>query len=484
MNIVQTPREDHQVELLVDIEPEKLEAARRRAARKIAEKGKIPGFRPGKAPYEVVRRAYGDSAINEEAIELLVDEVYPQLLDESGIEPAAPGSLQNIVSLDPPQFKFLVPMQPTVTLGDYRSVRREYTWQAPSEKEVNEQIDNLRRMYGKTETVERPAEKDDYMSVDITARDSKAEEGAEPLLNRTGYALVVGREAKDDEFPFSGFGQKMIGLKANDETSLKHKFAKDASDENFAGKTVLFELKVRAVRAVTLPELDDEFAKKTGMGETLEDLRRQMRENLEKESRDEYDDKFFTELLDEIKASAVIKYPPQVLEHETEHVLTDLKRRLAEQGADFDTYLRIRETTLEKFTEEEAHPTAIKRLERGLVMDEIARLEKLQPDEKIVAEAFQQRWASLAAYDQEFAKLTQNGTRASKELINAVVSDAAGSVMTRMVLERLKQIAAGEAPSLESEPTAEAESATGEAAPAAEAKPKKRKSAKKAEPAE
>lgn len=484
MNIVQTPREDHQMELVVDVEPEKMEAARHRAARKIAERGKIPGFRPGKAPYDIVRRTYGDAAINEEAIELLVDDIYPQVLKESGLEPAAPGSLQDILKLDPPQLKFLIPMRPTVSLGDYRSIRREYAWQAPDEKQVEEQIDNLRRMYGKTETVERAAEKDDYMSVDITARDSKAEAEAEPLVNRTGYALVVGREAKDDEFPFPGFGQKVIGLKPGESSTLKHKFAKDAADENFAGKTVLFELNVRTVRAVTLPEMDDEFAKKTGLGQTVEELRQYMRENLEKESRDEYDDKFFTELLDEIKATSIIKYPPQVLEHETEHVLADLNQRLAEQGADFDTYLRIRETTLEKFTQEEAHPVAVKRLERGLVMDEISRQEKIEPAEEAVAEAFQRRWASLAAYDQEFAKLTKNGTQASRELINAVAADAAGSVVTRMVLERLKQIATGEAPSLEDGAASAAEGAAGEAAPAAEAKPKKRKSAKKAEPAE
>lgn len=473
--------------MLVDVEPEKMEAARHRAARKIAEKGKIPGFRPGKAPYDVVRRTYGDAAINEEAIEILVDEIYPAALQQANIEPAAAGALEDVVRLDPPQLKFRVPLMPTVDLGDYRAVRQEYTWQPPAESAVDEQVENLRRMYGKTETVERPAEKDDYLSVDIIARKAKAKEGEEPLLERKGYALVVGREEKDDEFPFPGFGKQVIGLKPGENATLSHKFPKDFSDETFAGKTVSFELTARAVRAVTAPDLNDEFAQKTGLGQTVEEFRAHLRENIEKESRDEYDDTFFSAVIDQIKSGATLKYPPQVVEHEVEHVLEDIKHRLADQGADFDTYLKIRETTLEKFTADEAQPVAIKRLERGLIMDEIARAEALRPSDEAVQQEFQQMWASLAAYDKDFAKMTKNGTRASQELINAVASDAAGRLTTRLVLDRLKAIATGQAPALETadKPTSEtADKPAAEAAPAeAQEKPKKKKTAKKAESA-
>lgn len=480
LKIETTPREDHQIEMLVDVEPEKMESARHRAARKIAEKGKIPGFRPGKAPYDVVRRSYGDAAINEEALEILVDEIYPAALQQANIEPAAAGALEDVVSLDPPQLKFRVPLMPTVDLGDYRSVRQEYVWQAPAESQVDEQVENLRRMYGKTETVERAAEKDDYLSVDIIARQAKAKEGEDPLLERQGYALVVGREEKADEFPFPGFGKKVVGLKPGESVSLSHKFPKNFSDETFAGKTVSFELSARAVRAVTLPEMNDEFAQKTGLGQTVEEFRAHLRENIEKESRDEYDDTFFTGVIDQIKAGATLKYPPQVVEHELEHVVEDIKQRLSEQGADFETYLKIRETTLEKFTENEARPVAIKRLERGLVMDEIARAEALRPADEAVQQEFQQMWATLSAQDQEFAKMTKNGTRASQELINTVASDAAGRLITRMVLDRLKAIATGQAPALEAATQPAAESAPVEA----EAKPKKKRAAKKAESAE
>ena len=93
MKIETQPREDHQVNLIVEVDAEQMEIAKHKAARKISERTKIPGFRPGKAPYDVVRRYYGESAITEEAVEVLVDQIYPDVLKEAGVQPAAAGSL-------------------------------------------------------------------------------------------------------------------------------------------------------------------------------------------------------------------------------------------------------------------------------------------------------------------------------------------------------------------------------------------------------
>jgi trigger factor len=483
LNIVTTPREDHQMEMLVEIELEKMEAARRRAARKIAEKTKIPGFRPGKAPYDVVRRYYGDAAITEEAIELLVDEVYPAALKDAAIEPAAAGQLENVESLEPPKFKFVVPLAPTVDLGEYKSVRVPYTWQAPGEEEVEKEIENLRGMYAKTESVDREVQDGDYVSASVVGRKIKAKDDEAPLLERNGFAFVAGRAETEEEFPFPGFAAKMIGSKIDETRNFTHKFAKDYSNEELAGQNVVFEATIKAVRAVQKPELNDEFAKKTGLGQSVEELRQRMRENVESESRAKYDDEYFTQVIDLVKAGATIKYPPQVLEHEIEHVIEDLQRRLAEQRLDFDTYLKIRETTLEKFKEEEALDVAKKRLERGLIMDEIARKEEIKLDEEAVGQEFQKTWTSLAAYDPEFSKLTKGGTRASNELINAVAADTANRMMTRQVLDRLKDIASGqdgEKP-VKKAKTAKAEVEAEPVEESSAAKPAKKKSSKKSE---
>jgi len=104
--------EDHQAEIVVEVEPARVQAARQRAARKLASRGKIPGFRPGKAPYDVIVRYYGDEAVHEQAIDLLVDEVYPEMLKEAQLEPAAAGRLEKVEGEEKPKFTFRVPLSP------------------------------------------------------------------------------------------------------------------------------------------------------------------------------------------------------------------------------------------------------------------------------------------------------------------------------------------------------------------------------------
>ena len=441
MKIETHPREDHQVTMIIELEQEKLEAARRRAARKIAEKVKISGFRPGKAPYDVVRRLYGERAITEEAVEILVDEIYPEALKDANIDPAAAGQLENIESLEPPKFVFTVPLKPIVELGDYKSLRLPYELVTPAEDEVDKEITNLRRMYAKTETVERAIVDGDYILLDVVGKKAGAEDEA-PLLERTGFAIVARLEGTDNEWPFKGFSAELIGLAPGESKDFSHKYADDFSEVTLAGQDVNFKATIKTVRSVNMPELTDEFANTTGLGTTVEELRVRMRQNIENEAVEAYQDQYFEKLLDLIKASSVIKYPPQVVEHEVEHVLEDLERRLKSQGVEnLDAYYKMVNTDKDKFSEEQARPTAIKRLERGLVMDELARVEKIEIDNESLEAEFNKAWANLAMNDEGFAKRTKNGTKASREIVDAVAMDSANRLLTRRVLDRIKEIA-------------------------------------------
>ena len=494
MKIETHPRDDHQITMIIELEQEKLEGARRRAARKIAEKVKIAGFRPGKAPYDVVRRLYGEGAITEEAVELLVDEIYPEALKDANIDPAAAGQLENIESLEPPKFVFTVPLKPTVELGNYQSVRQPYEFVAPNDDEVEKEITNLRRMYAKTETVERAIVDGDYLLLDVVGNKAKAEEGEAPILERTGFAIVANAGGKENEWPFEGFSGKLIGLTPGESKEFTHKYAKDFIEETLAGQTVHFKATIKTVRSVNMPELNDEFATMTGLGQTVAELHERMRANIDSEAVDSYQDTYFEKLIEQIKSGATIKYPPQVVEHEVEHVMEDLERRLKSQGIEtMDAYYKMMNTDKDKFIAEQARPTAVKRLERGLVMDELARVEKIEIDNASLEAEFNNAWANLAMNDPEFAKKTKNGTKASREIVDAVAMDSANRLLTRRVLDRIKEIATS-APGevVEEKPKAkkakkaaaaepETTAVDAEAAPAAEAaaEPVKKRSAKK-----
>jgi len=474
LKIEKQPLEDHQMQLTVEVEAERMEASKRRAAKQVAKRGKIPGFRPGKAPYDIIVRHYGEAAIVEQAMDLLIDEIYPQILDEAEIQPAAAGSLEKIEELDPPKLIFKVPLAPEIDLGDYRSLRLPYKYAPPGKKELDEALKEMQQMYATTETVERPVEIGDYIMVDVKGERAKPkdEEDREAALSRNGYALVVRKEAKDDEWPYPGFSKELVGMSPEESKTVKHKFPKDDPDESLQGETVNFEVTLKTVRSMILPDLDDEFAKTTGQYETLDELKEALKSDLEARAKDEYEDEYYVELIDKIKAGATIKYPPQVVEHEAEHVIEDLGQRLSQQGLDLDTYFKMRQTTREEFLEEEAKPVAVKRLERSLIMDQLAREEKIEVDEDSLQSEFGQTMTELQYQGLDLGKV-RGGRRGQQQVAEAIAMESANRLVTRGVLERIKAIATGEFKEEEAEDKAEDE----QPAP----KVKKAKTSKKAE---
>lgn len=443
MKIETLPQENHQVRLVVELETEQLQAGKRRAARRISNRAKIPGFRPGKAPYDIVLRFAGEQAVTEEAVELLVDEVYPKVLEEAGIKPVAPGSLEQVESLEPPKFIFLVPLEPVVDLGDYRSVRLSYAWQAPGEKELEAALQDMRQVYSTTETVERPAQAGDFVMVDILGRDAKSAEGEPPLVERPGAAIFIRPEEKDADWPFKGFAQKLIGLKSGGSAEISHKYGKDFDDDSLAGKTVKYHITMKVVRGVTLPELDDEFAKTVGAFADLSALRDTLRASLEQRSRRDYDDEYCTNVMNKMREKASIKYPPVVLENQVEHSIADLKERLSSQGMELDTYLKARHLEKDKFVEEEIKPAATRRLERALLMEEFVRTEKIEVNDEQLNSSMQQTWLELQS-NREFQK-SINSKSTSKQVMNAVAMESASRALTSQAMARLKEIATGQA---------------------------------------
>jgi len=458
-------RDDHQATVNVELENSLMESARRRAAHKIAQRMKIPGFRPGKAPYDVVLRNVGEPAITEEAIELLVDEMYPKILDESGIKAAAPGSLEEIVSVEPLKFKFLIPLSPTVDLGDYRSIRMDFDWQPPTDDKVADAIEELRRMYSTTETVNRAVEIGDFVMTDVKGMNAKSSEGDLPAIEKLGNPVFIRPEEKSDEWPFNGFSKKLVGMNQDETRSFTHKYSKDFEDENLRGTSVKFEVKVKTIRGMILPEMNGDFAKKVGNFESFDMLRETIQSNLTNQSKAEYEDEFFEKLIDNIKNQATIKYPPQLLAHESEHVLEDLKRRLAEQNMELDVYLKMREMDYEKFISEEVKPVAIRRLERSLIMDQLGVDEKIEVSEENLNSSFQQTWFEVQQ-DEQFQKMTKKN-KPSQKLLESIAMESASRAMIQQTLDRLKLIATGDAPVIADE--------SAKPKPATKRKPKKEK---------
>ncbi len=435
MNIEKQYQEDHSVKLIVEVEQDKMLNFKRRAATKIASRGNIPGFRPGKAPYDVVIRTYGEGAVTEQAVDLFIDMEYSNILKEADVNPGAAGALESIDSLEPPKFTFRVPLAPDVDLGDYHSIRMPYEWKTPEQKDVDAALEDLRQMYATTENVDRAIETGDYVLVDVNSETTE--------LNRTGFATFVRNEDRDTEWPYNGFAKQLLGLKAGESKTIKHKFPEEWEVEELKGKNVEIEATVKTVRGVTLPDINDDFAKMAGAGETVDALMETVKKDVETRSQAEYDDKYFVDLIEKIKEGATIKYHEHTIEHEGEHVLSDLSNRLSQQGMDLETYFKVRNTTREQFIEDEVKPVAKKRLERGLILDEIVRKEKIQLDNDALDAEYNNTLNSLAMQGMDFSKV-RGGRKGQKQLSEAIAMESASRVMTRKALDMIKSIAMGE----------------------------------------
>jgi trigger factor len=474
-------RDDHQIRLIAEVEPDVFQQTKRRAARKISQETKIPGFRPGKAPYDIVRRVAGEETIEKEAISILVDEVYPKAIQEAGVEPYGPGTLDEIVSQDPVTFAFVVPLSPTVKLGNYGSIRIPYEPAPLNESQVDDFVARLKRSYATIQPVERPAQNGDLVFLTVNGKVAGGESGEEQTLveNRPFQVTIQEDKADPDEWPFPGFGAKLIGLSANDTNTLTHTFDDESSFESLRGKTAEFSIAVQSVKSIELPEVNDEFAQTLGEFESKEKLLTSIRENLEAENRSEYDRGYYQKILDAVAADAQVSFPPQALEEETEEVLKNLEKDLANQKMDLETYLKVRKTTRDTFLEQEVKPAAKRRLERSLILSEILRAEKIEVTREEVEATFNQTVQEL----EQSNSIEQIQKQIPRDrLADALTMEAYNRAVNQRIHDRLMAIARGEAgeTTAQLEEAAPEEAAAETVAPAAEKKPKKAKSRAKA----
>ena len=447
MKIETFDRDDHQILITAESDMDSLEQAKHQAARKISAQAKIAGFRPGKAPYEVVRRTYGDKAIHEEAISLLLDQVYPQAIKEAGIQPYGPGQLQEILQADPPKFSFIVPLMPEVTLGDYRSIRSEYTAPVVGEDKVDDVIHRLQRRTAISAPTENPAAVGNMVDATISGRLKVEDEGADSILVPESTRQMIAGDARDftdaegNEWPFPGFSAHLVGLTTGDERTLDYVFPDDGSNDDLGGKEAVFSLKVERVYDLELHTLDDEFAQSLGPYETYEKLRAGILSDMQTEETNKYNRDYIEELIEKLVADATVKYPPTAIEEEVEHVITHFEERLKRDQLDFETYLKTRSLTREEFIEQEAKQVAEKNLKRSLVLEQFSILEKIQisnEETQMIINMAQ----SQALQDPQMKSLAKGGLT-KKQIGDNLARSTINEIFNQRMMNRLRDIATG-----------------------------------------
>lgn len=436
--------DDHQVKITAEFEAEMLEQFKRRAARKIAQRTRIPGFRPGKAPYNMVVNHVGEATVTQEALELMLDDVYPKVIDAEGISPWGPGNLDAVKSENPLVFEFTIPLAPETDLREIESLQKEYKPVVVSDKDVEEFIARARRSYATLVPVTTPAAEETVVYLNLEGRDANPAEGADPIVVKSGpqQALITSEsEEKDQEYPYRGFARDLMGHTTDETFELTHVYAADDDDKDLAGKTVVFTVTIQSIKGLELPAMDEEFLKTMGGFDTVENLEKGVREHLQNEMTRTYDDEYYLDLIDQLREKSILKYPPQMLDEEEKNVLHRIEHDLSHRNLDLDLYLKLRKSDRDTFMAEEVKPTAKNRLERSLVMDAIVKKYDIKvKNEQLDGEVTEV--VNELMRSGEFEELQKE--MGSKKFAQNVSMEAANRALENAIRAQLKSIASPE----------------------------------------
>jgi len=331
LNITSERIPDSQVLLTIEIDADRVERSMDQAYRRVAPKVRVPGFRPGKAPRQVLERHVGRTALLQEALDKLVPQVVEEAIKEQDLDMIDQPDLE-ISSLEPVVVKATVPIRPSIDLGDYRSIRVEQEPITVDEASVDESVEGLRERYADIEPVDRPVQEGDRVRVNLTG---EVEERR--VLNQEDGEITV----KPDILEATpGVYEHIIGMSKGDAADFEATLPEDYRRSELAGKTISYHLEVLDVKAANLPELTDEWAQEVGEGFTnLEALRSRIRDDKRARAEQEAAGSYQNQAIEALVAGATLEYPPQLVEREVEHMVRELTQNTGLTGADERRYL-------------------------------------------------------------------------------------------------------------------------------------------------
>ena len=368
--IKKTKIEKNHYELKFSIDKETFENALQAAYRKNVAKMNIPGFRKGKAPRAIVEKMYGKGVFYEDAINDCLGDAYEAALKESKLDVVGRPEF-DIESMEgeEPIMKASVYVKPDVTIENYLGIEVTKTVKAVTDEDVDAEIERVRERGARTvEVTDRAAIDGDTVTIDY-------EGSVDGVLFEGGAAKGHDLKLGSGQF-IPGFEEQIVGKNIGDEFDVNVTFPEEYHAKDLAGKAAVFKVVLHAIKATELAALDDEFAKDVSEFDTLEayraDIKAKQAERNEKQADAEVEDKLIDVLVENMQADI----PEVMFEAETENSLRDMDNNLRMQGLDLSTYCKYTGMTLDTIREQ-MRPRAEKQVKVRLVLEKIAKLEKL-----------------------------------------------------------------------------------------------------------
>lgn len=433
MNITTEAIEPCQVRLTVSVDAARLERSMTQVAQEYSKRYKVPGFRPGKVPLARMVALVGEESLRAEALEKLGREVMAEAMQQEGAIPSAPVSIE-ITSESPPTFVALVPLEPQVALGEYRSIRMPEPEPEPvTEDEVEALLERLRQDLASLEPVDRPAEAKDVVELALTIRPAVAIAGAsdEPIRQHDHMWLTLDPAGADRVGLPEAVIDEIIGLSAEGSHRFQIEYPEDWADEQQRGRLLSFEVIVSKVSTLQKPGLDDAFAQQVSDAADLAELRERAHQDIAQRRRNELRERHLESLLDKLVEGATIGYAPPLLESETRSLAADLRERVERQGFAWERWLELQEKQEDELWSE-LEAQADRQLRRNLVMGAFVDAESID----VSAEDIR---AEVARFESILAGMPKKNRPKADDLVRR----SGSRLLTQRAIDRLLEIVSG-----------------------------------------
>lgn len=413
------------VELTVTLEEDEVAKAIKKAYKKIASEVKIPGFRKGKVPPEIIDVKVGKEVVLQEAMEDLLNSSYFQAIAEKKVKAIAEPEVE-IVQFEedkPMIYKAKIEVKPDFELPPVEVVEAEKRSVEVTEEEVNEQLKKLQERFAKLETKKLgEAKAGDFALISFEGYiNGKKEEKA----SMQDFLVELGSSTLMPEFE-----QQLFGTRAGDIKKFTIKFPDDHHEASIAGKDVEFNVIVKEVKQKVVPEINDEFAKEVGGFETLEDLKKLLRERILAVKEEQAEVEYQNQILKSYVEKTEVEVPEKLVEREIDQLVVELAYNLAQQGLKLEDYLNYVQLTKEQLRES-FRDDARERAKTKLVLEKIAEEENVEVTEEDLTKEINHLAVRWGMKPEEVRKYLEERNELDLLIYDIVLSKAYGILIDR-----------------------------------------------------
>ncbi len=370
--------EKNMAKLTIEVTAEDLEKALNAVYQRQKKNISIPGFRKGKVPRAMVEKMYGPAVFYEDAVNSLIPQEYAKAADESGLDIVSQPEI-DVVQIEkgkPFIFTAEVAVKPEVTLGEYKGLEVPKADLEVTDEEIEAELKKEQEKNARTIHVEdRAAQEGDKVTIDFEGFvDGVAFEGGAGK----DYPLTLGSKTF-----IPGFEEQLVGVALEQPVDVNVTFPEDYQAEELKGKEAVFKCVIHKIEAKELPELDDDFAKDVSEFDTLEEYKKEIKDNIEKRKADAAKTEKENAVVDKAIENAQMDIPEAMVKTQINQMIDDFARRIQSQGLTMEQYMQFTGSTRETM-QEQMRPQAMKRIQSRLVLEKVAEVENIQiSDEKL-----------------------------------------------------------------------------------------------------